>query len=206
MKKRDAKRQVILETAYRLFLMQGFDKTSVSEITAQVGGSKATIYSHFASKEVLFVECMTVALDDYITEIVAQSAAQLDASGPDPAAVLRHYGTNYLKVVCSPDIVAARRLMIAEATRSGIGRLFLAKIAAMRAHVAAFLSQLMAAGALRPDDARLAAEHLRGLLEAEIIEPLLLYARDDTPDDKEIALAADRAVAAFMRAYAPAGQ
>lgn len=206
MKKRDAKRQVILETAYRLFLMQGFDKTSVSEITAQVGGSKATIYSHFASKEVLFVECMTVALDDYITEIVAQSAAQLDASGPDPAAVLRHYGTNYLKVVCSPDIVAARRLMIAEATRSGIGRLFLAKIAAMRAHVAAFLSQLMAAKALRPDDARLAAEHLRGLLEAEIIEPLLLYARDDTPDDKEIALAADRAVAAFMRAYAPAGQ
>lgn len=206
MKKRDAKREAILDTAYRLFRTQGFDKTSVSQISAQVGGSKATIYSHFPSKEVLFVECMTVAVDDYIAEIVAQSAAQLDASGTDPGAVLRHYGTSYLKVVCSPDTVAARRLMIAEATRSGIGKLFLAKIAAMRAHVVAFLSQLMAAGALRPDDARLAAEHLRGLLEAEIIEPLLLHTRDDTPDDKEIALAVDRAVAAFMRAYAPTGK
>ena len=76
----------------------------------------------------------------------------------------------------------------------------------MRAHVVAFLSQLMAAGALRPDDARLAAEHLRGLLEAEILEPLLLQARDDSPGDAEIALATDRAVAAFLRAYAPAGQ
>ena len=50
MKKRDTKRQAILDTAYRLFRAQGFDKTSVSEITAQVGGSKATIYSHFPSK------------------------------------------------------------------------------------------------------------------------------------------------------------
>jgi AcrR family transcriptional regulator len=206
MKKRDAKRQAILDTAYRLFRTQGFDKTSISQITTEVGGSKATIYSHFPSKEVLFVECMMTAVDDYITEIVAQSAAQLDASGSDSSAVLRHYGNSYLKFVCSPDTLATRRLMIAEAPRSGIGKLFHAKIAAMRVHVVAFLSQLMAAGALRPDDARLAADHLRGLLEAEILEPLLLHARDDSPGEAEIALAADRAVAAFLRAYAPAGQ
>ena len=53
MKKRDAKRQAILDTAYRLFRTQGFDRTSVSQITAEVGGSKATIYSHFPSKEEL---------------------------------------------------------------------------------------------------------------------------------------------------------
>jgi AcrR family transcriptional regulator len=178
----------------------------VSEITAQVGGSKATIYSHFPSKEVLFVECMTAAVDDYLTEIVAQSAAQLDANGTDLDAVLRHYGTGYLTVICSPDTVAARRLMIAEATRSGIGRLFFAKIAAMREHIVAFLSQLMAIGALRAEDPRLAAEHLRAMLEAELLEPLLLRARDDSPNDKEIALAAERAVSVFLRAYAPTGQ
>jgi len=96
--------------------------------------------------------------------------------------------------------------MIAEASRAGIGKLFLAKLGGMRAHVVAFLSTLMAAGALRPDDARLAAEHLRALLEAELLEPLLLHARDDLPGEKEIALAVNRAVAAFLRAYAPAGQ
>jgi AcrR family transcriptional regulator len=205
MKKRDAKRQDILEMAYRLFRTQGFDKTSVSQITAQVGGSKATIYSHFPSKEDLFVECMMAAVDDYITEIVAQSIAQMHASASDPSTVLRDYGASYLNFVCSPDIVAVRRLMIAEAARSGIGKLFYAKITAMRAHVVAFLSQLMATGALRADDPQLAAEHLRALLEAELLEPLLLHARDDLPSENEIALVADRAVAAFLRAYAPAG-
>lgn len=205
MKKRDAKRQAILDTAYRLFLVQGFDRTSVSQITTEVGGSKATIYSHFPSKEELFVECVTAAAEDFITGIAAQAGAQLDASRTDPGIVLRHFGTSYLTLVCSPDIVAARRLMIAEAARAGVGKLFFAKISAMRAQIVAFLSQLMAAGHLRPDDARLAAEHLRGLLEAEILEPLMLQARDDFPDEKEIALAADRAVAAFLRAYAPRG-
>ncbi|HTN93575.1 MAG TPA: TetR/AcrR family transcriptional regulator [Gallionella sp.] len=205
MKKRDAKRQDILETAYRLFLTQGFDKTSVSQITAEVGGSKATIYSHFPSKEELFVECMMAAVDDHITEIVAQSIAQLDGSVTDPGTVLHDYSDRFLHFVCSPDIVAVRRLMIAEAPRSGIGKLFSAKLGAMRAHVVTFLSQLMATGALRKDDPQLAAEHLRALLEAELLEPLLLHVRDDLPGEKEISLAADRAVAAFLRAYAPAG-
>jgi AcrR family transcriptional regulator len=206
MKKRDSKRQAILDTAYRLFRTQGFDGTSVSQITAEVGGSKATIYSHFPSKEELFVECMMAAANDYFTGIVERSVAQLDTSGTEPGTVLRGYGTSFLKLVCSPDIVAARRLLIAEASRSGIGKLFFARMTALRAHVEAFLSQLMASGALRRDDPQLAAEHLRALLEAEIVEPLLLQARDDSPDEKEIALAADRAVAAFLRAYAPAGQ
>jgi AcrR family transcriptional regulator len=204
--RRDTKRQAILDTAYRLFRTQGFDKTSVAQIHAEVGGSKATIYSHFPSKEELFVECMTVAIDDYIAEIAANSVAQLDALGTDPGTVLRQYGTSYLKFICSPDTVATRRVMIAEAARSGIGKLFLAKIVAMRVHVVAFLSQLMAAGSLRPDDALLAAEHLRALLEAGIVEPLMLHAREDSPGDGEIELAANRAVAAFLRTYAPAGQ
>jgi AcrR family transcriptional regulator len=206
MLKSDAKRQAILDTAYRLFRTQGFDRTSVSEITTLVGGSKATIYSHFPSKEELFVECMTGAAENYITGITEQGVVQLEASGTDPGDVLRDYGTRYLKFICSPDNVAARRLMIAEAARSGIGKLFFAKIAVMRAEVAAFLSQLMVSGALRPDDSRLAAEHLRGLLESEIVEPILLHARDASPDEKEISLTADRAVAAFLRAYAPSGQ
>ncbi len=205
MKKRDVKRQAILETAYRLFRTQGFDRTSVSQITAEVGGSKATIYSHFSSKEELFVECMTAAAEDFIGWVAEQVLIHLDATETDPGAVLQEYGAHYLKFVCSPDIVTARRLLIAEATRSAVGKLFYAKLGALRSHVEAFLSRFMDSGALRRDDPRLAAEHLRGLLEAEILEPLLLHARDDSPGKKEIAWAADRAIAAFLRAYAPMG-
>jgi hypothetical protein len=61
----------------------------------------------------------------------------------------------------------------------------------------------MASGLLRRDDPDLAADHLGALLEAEILEPLLLRVREEAPDEKETALAARRAVAAFLRAYAP---
>lgn len=202
MTKRDAKRQAILDTAYRLFRTQGFDATSISEITTLVGGSKATIYSHFASKEELFVECMTAALEDYITGAVAQ----LDASGTDPGAALREFGANILNFGSSSDMVAVRRLIIAEANRSGIGKLFFTKIVALRTHVAELLSRFMASGALRPDDADFAASQLRALLEAEVLEPLLLHVRENSPDQEEIELAAERAVSAFLRAYAPVGR
>ena len=56
---------------------------------------------------------------------------------------------------------------------------------------------------LRRDDPDLAADHLGALLEAEVLEPLLLHVRDAAPDEEETAAAARRAVAAFLRAYAP---
>jgi hypothetical protein len=44
------------------------------------------------------------------------------------------------------------------------------------------------------------------MLEAEMLEPLLLQVREDSPDDRETARAARRAVDAFLRAYAPESQ
>lgn len=202
LKKRDAKRQAILDTAYGLFRAQGFGATSISEITAQVGGSKATIYSHFPSKEELFIECMMAAVEEYITGAVAQ----IDASGTDPGAALREFGANILKFGSSPEMVAVRRLIIAEASRSGIGKLFFAKIIALRTHVAELLSKFMTTGALRPGDANFAAIQLRALLEAEVLEPMLLHVREDPLDVEEIERAADRAVGTFLRAYLPASR
>jgi AcrR family transcriptional regulator len=201
-KKSDSKRQAILDTAFRLFRTQGFDKTSVSEITAEVGGSKATIYSHFPSKEELFVECMMAAAEDYM----AGTLRHLDASSADPAVALFDFGRSFLNFICSPEQLEVRRLMIAEAARSGTGRRFFAKITALRTHVSAFMSACMASGTLRRDDPTLAADHLGALLEAEILEPLLLHVREGSPGEREIVLAAKRAVAAFLRAYAPAGR
>jgi hypothetical protein len=127
----------------------------------------------------------------------------LEAPGADPAAVLVAFGKGFLGFICSPEQLEVRRLMIAEAARSGTGRLFFDKISALRAHVSAYMSACMASGALRRDDPTLAADHLGALLEAEILEPLLLHVRG-TPGNNEVALAAGRAVTAFLRAYAPA--
>ena len=202
MKKSDTKRQAILDIAFRLFRKQGFDKTSVSAITEAVGGSKATIYSHFPSKEELFVECMMAAAENYM----AATLKHLDASSADPRVALLDFGRSFLSFICSPEQLEVRRLMIAEAARSGTGRLFFDKITAMRTHVSAFISACMASGTLRGDDPVLAADHLGALLEAQILEPLLLHVRKSSPSEDEVVLAAKRAVAAFLRAYAPAGR
>ena len=104
---------------------------------------------------------------------------------------------------CDPEQVEVRRLMIAEAPRSGTGKLFFDKLAALRAQISSFLDACMVSGLLRLDDPDLAADHLGALLEAEVLEPLLLKVREGAPDEEETALAARRAVAAFLRAYAP---
>ncbi|NJC38451.1 AcrR family transcriptional regulator [Xanthomonas arboricola] len=48
------KRGAILRAAGELFPRQGFDRTSMDSIAERAMVSKATVYAHFASKEVLF--------------------------------------------------------------------------------------------------------------------------------------------------------
>lgn len=201
-RKSDTKRQAIVDAAYRLFCTRGFDKTSMAEITAQVGGSKATVYSHFSSKEELFVECMMAALENYMPGTLKH----LDASRSHPRKALLNFGSSVLNFICSPEQLEVRRLMIAEAARSGTGKLFFDKITALRAQLSVFLAACMAHGSLRRADPDLAAEQLGAMLEAEMLEPLLLQVRETSPDQHETARAARRAVDAFLRAYAPTGR
>lgn len=198
--KSDIKRQAILDTAYQLFRAQGFAKTSISEVTARVGGSKATIYSYFSSKEELFAECMMAAVENYLSDTLRH----LDASRGGVPKALCNFGISVLQFICSPEQVEVRRLIIAEAARSGTGKLFFDKITALRAQVAAYLESCMVSGALRRDDPHLAADYLGALLEAEVLEPLLLHVNERSPWHGEIVAAAKRAVDAFLRAYSPA--
>ena len=201
MNKSAIKRQAILDTAYGLFRTQGFAKTSMAEVTARVGGSKATIYGYFPSKEELFAECMTAAVENYLSDTLQH----LDASRGNAQEALRNFGISVLQFICSPEQVEVRRLIIAEAARSGTGKLFFDKITALRAQISAYLESCMVAGTLRRDDPRLAADYLGALLEAEVLEPLLLQVNERSPRDREIVAAAKRAVDAFLRAYSIVG-
>jgi AcrR family transcriptional regulator len=48
--------QVIIESAYELFLEQGYAATSMRQIAEQAGLALGGIYNHFASKEAIFSE------------------------------------------------------------------------------------------------------------------------------------------------------
>jgi len=54
----EARRERIMEEGRRLFLAKGYAGASVNEIVRLAGGSLATLYSEFGSKEALFAEIM----------------------------------------------------------------------------------------------------------------------------------------------------
>ncbi len=45
----EAKREAILKTAAQAFVELGYERASMSEIAARVGGSKGTLYAYFPS-------------------------------------------------------------------------------------------------------------------------------------------------------------
>lgn len=78
--KKTAKKDIIVETAFRLFKMNGFYATGVDLIMAEAGVSKRTLYKYFRTKNALIVavldfyrasyhEHMNTLLDDNRTAI-----------------------------------------------------------------------------------------------------------------------------------------
>ncbi|MBP7665126.1 MAG: TetR/AcrR family transcriptional regulator, partial [Shewanella sp.] len=51
----EQKRQQVLVAAIDLFCRQGFPHTSMDEVAKLAGVSKQTVYSHYGSKDELFV-------------------------------------------------------------------------------------------------------------------------------------------------------
>lgn len=198
MRKTDRKRRQIVDAAYRLFQRNGFDKTTMSQVTEAVGGSKATLYNYFPSKEELFIECVTSICDHYLLA----AFAGLQEPKANLGATLLHLGRTTPRLTCAPEMVAARRLMIAEAERSGIGRLYYEKTMKYIEELAAFLANAMDGGQLRKADPKLAAHHLRALVEAEILDRCLLDAEAMPPSSATLSRSARNAITLFFRIYA----
>ena len=197
--KTEAKRQAILEVAALAFQELGFERTSMSEICARVGGSKATIYNYFASKEELFSEVMFLSTE---AEFMVVHQA-LDASTDDVAESLQRFGERLLTFLYSPRIRAERHLAISESRRSELGRLVYERgVQRSQNLIAAFMARAMTQGQLRETDARVVAQHFFGLLEAELLEPFLHQQLGEVGAEQIRAVTA-RAVAVFMAGYGP---
>ena len=58
-------KQEILEAALDLFSVQGFEATSISQIAGAVGIRKASLYSHFESKQAILDALMQEVMEQY---------------------------------------------------------------------------------------------------------------------------------------------
>lgn len=196
----EARREAILAAAAEEFSRSGYEGASLAAIAARLGSSKPTLYRYFPSKEALFAAVTSRRIDELM-----ESAEAALTGGPDLARGLRQYGERYLLFRQSPEAVTLIRVAFGESGQSEIGRL-LWKGAKLRGieKIGQILFGSMETGFLRRAEPKVAAAHLFALLEAELVDAVVLRVRQPA-DGAEITEIVDRAVDAFLRAYSAEG-
>ncbi len=192
------KRRAIMEAATTVFLRNGYVGASMDEVAALAAVSKQTVYKHFADKESLFSEIVVGTVDEAGDRVHAEVLALADSG--DVEADLRDLARRQLALVMQPRVLQLRRLVIGEAGRfPELGRTFYERGPGrtLQALAQAF-ERLAAAGALRLDDPRLAAEHFNWLVMSIPLNRAMLLGDDEQPDLDRFA---DAGVRVFLAAY-----
>lgn len=201
-KKTEARRKAILAAAREVFQETGYEAASMSEIAVRVGGSKATLYNYFSSKE----EILLAVMLDYGEEHAHDIFALLTESSDNLGADLVRFGIAYLKLITSEQALAFLRLAIAEGVRSNIGRRFyeLGPKAVWSDRIATFFRAEIAKGILRAADPETMAMHLQGLYAVDMLRTLIVGTGQIS--DEEAAHKAVAVADVFMRAYGVDGR
>ena len=196
-KKTEAKRQAIIQAAMEIFQELGFERTSMSKICAKVGGSKATIYNYFASKEELFFEIVTLSNEEkfqYVHEV-------LENENADIKTTLCNFGERLMSFLYSDELINLRFLAITESRRSDLGKLAYEN-GAMRSQgmMSVYLEKIMNNGKIKKETPSIITRHLYSLLESEFIYEFL-FQINKSVTQKEIKDRVKRAVDVFLSAY-----
>lgn len=150
-------RDRLIQAARDAFMAEGY-RASVDGIAARAGVAKQTLYNHFPSKDELFSESVGL--------VSAAITVALDGRTDDVRATLLRFGAAFRQKVQGDEGLAMFRTMMAEAVRfPTLALAFFAKGPEQTAaRLKAFIEGAMAAGRLRRDDPRFAAEMLLGML------------------------------------------
>jgi AcrR family transcriptional regulator len=185
---RDDRREAILKIACEAFL-------------ARLGGSKATLYNYFPSKEELFI-----AVIDEKCQDVQQKLFETDYGTENLEAALNRLGRRFLKLLCSDEKIAVYRLITASAARfPQLGRAFYRSGPEQgRKRLASFFAQAVADGKLRPGDTEVMAGHFFDLCGGEIHQRRL-WSVMEGEIDSEIETSVAQGVRAFLGAYGNCG-
>lgn len=167
---RSPKECQIVEAARRLFLEQGYEITSMDAIAAEANVSKRTVYSHFRSKEMLFVEVM----EGMCAQFGVGEREAIDPDAP-PERYLCSVAKFVLSKVLDPRMHSVTHTIAAEATSfPEMGQRFWAiGPGNMVLQVAEYLKRQHEAGVLAVPDPRLAAGMFQSMVAGPVFLPML---------------------------------
>ena len=185
-----------LETALRLFLEHGFNGVSMDQLVAEAGGSKATLYRYFASKEALF----DAIIDDIATQ-ATPSGTEDDWNRVDLEEGLQLLGRATAAGALDERTTVIFRLAVGEHSRfpnlartlfeQGPGRTY--------ERLKRFLAAKQTEGVVAIDDLQIAAEQFLGGIVGH--QQLRAALGVGSPTAADIDARIDAAVRSFMATY-----
>lgn len=192
-----AVRARILDAAFAAFMERGYAATSTLEIATRARVSKRELYALVGNKQEMLVACISARA----------RRLQVPADLPVPhdretlAQVLAALGTQLVREITDPTVIAVFRLAIAEAIHApevaqaldSIGR------ETSRAALRQIMARAQESGLLNGRPAEL-AELFGGLLWGNLIVSLLLGVAK-RPNSRELAARARDASAAFLKLH-----
>ncbi|MBM2321565.1 MULTISPECIES: TetR/AcrR family transcriptional regulator [Marivita] len=191
----------VVDGAREIFLRDGFEGASVDDIARAAGVSKATLYSYFSDKRLLFMEVAT----RQCSEQARISIERIDSTRP-PQEVLTLIAQQFLGFIYSDMGQRIFRICVAESDRFPmIGQEFYhSGPMILRAAVVDYLKMAVARGELQIEDYNLAADQFAELCKADLW-PKLIFGIITSVTAPEMNRVIDGAVTTFMARYGAAG-
>ena len=187
----------ILEAAFSAFMERGFAETSTLEIATRARASKRELYAEFGSKQEMLLACIKARAERLRLPVDLPDIT--DRATLQQALVM--FGTQVLREVSDPAVVAVFRLAISEAIRAPEVAQTLADvaIAASREALREIMRRAIDAGLLGGGAPEM-AEHFFGLLWGSRMLGLLLNIAE-RPNPRQSAARAEWAASVFLLAY-----
>lgn len=198
-RRKDRKRAEIVAVAKALFFQEGYAGASMAQIAARVGGSKATLYNHFKSKEELLLAVVRDVTDPPNAQALAENAPR------DFRAWLVWVGVIAVRALTTHESLSMQRLAAAEALRfPEIGRIFYQEgVLPGHQRLAARFKDAMSRGELREADPLYVAEAFMDSVAGGWPLRRIVWNIAPPPNDGEIEARVKEAVERFLEGYAP---
>ena len=199
-------KQEILEAALELFSVQGFEATSISQIASAVGIRKASLYSHFESKQAILDALVQDVLMQYGEHSIFaktdwEKAAEGIPATPDAAVEMIQGQLRY--ILQDPYISRARKMLVIEQFQNPELAQLQTKqnYADVMQYFAGLMKQLIRQGVLAGDDPQIMA--------AQFCLPVSVWINlcDREPErEQEVMELVEKHIRQFFRLYQPGGR
>ena len=194
-------RAAVVDAARTLFLRNGCSGTTMEDIAALAGLAKRTVYNNYPDKDALFgqiVQEVIAFAEEFARALREEFAARITAA--NLGASLHDLGRRLALAIVRPEVIALRRLLIAEArTLPSLAREYYDRVPGQVIDALASGFERLGRAGLRVPDGRRAAAQFAYLVAGEPLDRAMLTGT--TPPREQVIACAREGVETFLARY-----